>query len=339
MRMCLQRCGAAMLLVAWAGAARATENDQTHIDLAFIDQLAGVPLPPGFYAREDVEYTFSNQLNDQNGNKTSLNAGLLGDHALKFNQTVVANVLTFVYVPGITIPVINASVGMGAYFPYAWARAEGQYSLLGQTIGSGETRRGFGDATIVPLFLQWAIPRSNMFVTLSPLDFTAPTGQYNHNDPIGDNIGDNYWSYRPALLGTYLNNTGQEVSINYNMSFNTQNDATKYKSGDELSFTYLLQQHFSRKFSAGVEGYFYDQFTNDTQNGVVVNTLRSPNPFVPFDPLNEGPGNRGQAFAIGPEVQYQVRKWLSLNVHYEHEVFSYDRAQSEVLWFRGAFVF
>ncbi len=335
----VRRSGLAALLVAASGAAHATENAQTHIDLAFFDQLAGVPLPPGFYAREDVEYTFSNQLNDQNGNKTLVNAGLLGHHALKFNQTVVANVATLAYVPGITIPFINATVAIGAYFPYAWARAEGQYSILGETVGSGETRRGFGDATIVPLSFQWAIPRSNMFVTLSPFEFTAPTGQYNHNDPIGLNIGDNYWSYRPAFEYTYLNNSGQEADINYNMSFNSQNGATKYKSGDELSFTYVFQQHFSRAFAAGAEGYFYDQIMNDTQNGIVVNTVRSPNPFVPFDPLNQGAGNKGQAFAIGPVVVYQPKTWLALNVHYEHEVFTYDRAQSEIVWFRGTFTF
>ena len=337
----LRRCGfsIAALLVASATTAHATENDQTHVDLAFIDQLAGVPLPPGFYVRDDFEYSFSNRLNDQNGNQTSVNAGVFGTHPLKFNQTINADVVTLAYVPGITLPFINASIGTAAYLPYAWARGEGQYTILGSTTGSGETRRGLGDFTIVPLFFQWAIPRSDMFVTLSPFEFTAPTGQYNHNDPIGNNIGLNYWSYRPAVEYTYLNNGGQEASINYNMSFNSENGATNYKSGDELSFTYLLEQHFSRAFAAGAEGYFYDQFTDDTQNGVVVNTVHSASPLQPFDPLNEGPGNRGQAFAIGPVVQYQPKAWLSLNVHYEHEVFSYDRAQSEIFWFRGVFSF
>ena len=169
--------------------------------------------------------------------------------------------------------------------------------------------------------------------------FTAPTGQYNRNDPIGNSIGQNYWSYRPALLVTYLNRYGQEISINYNMSFNSQNDATHYKSGNELSFTYLLQQHLSRSLAIGAEGYFYDQFTNDTQNGVVVNTVRSPNPLVPFDPLNEGPGDRGQAFAIGPAINYAPTAHTQLNFHYEHEVFAYDRRQGEVFWLRGTLQF
>ncbi|WP_171034185.1 SphA family protein [Lichenicoccus roseus] len=331
--------GAAALLMSYPAVSNATENGQTHVDLAFIDQICGYPLPSGFYLRNDVNYIYSNQLNDRNGNPTSLNAGLLGKYPLKYYQSTTADVVTGLYVAPFKVPVIDATIGTGFYLPYAWSRAEAQDTIFGQTSGSGETRRGFADMTIVPVFLQWAIPHTDLYVTLSPVEFTAPTGQYNRNDPIGNSIGQNYWSYRPALLVTYLNRYGQEISINYNMSFNSQNDATHYKSGNELSFTYLLQQHLSRSLAIGAEGYFYDQFTNDTQNGVVVNTVRSPNPLVPFDPLNEGPGDRGQAFAIGPAINYAPTAHTQLNFHYEHEVFAYDRRQGEVFWLRGTLQF
>ncbi|WP_428378070.1 SphA family protein [Lichenicoccus sp.] len=331
--------GAAAMLMSASGIAQATENDQTHVDLAFIDNLGGYPLPSGFYLRGDVNYIYSDQLNDRNGNPVTVNAGILGKYPLKYYQSTTAEVLTALYVPPFKIPVINATVGTGFYLPYASSRAEAQDTIFGQTSGSGETRRGFGDMTVVPIFLQAAIPHTDLYVTLSPLEFTAPTGQYNPNDAIGNSIGTNYWSYRPAVVVTYLNRWGQEATINYNMSFNSQNDATKYKSGDELSFTYLLQQHFSPTFAIGAEGYFYDQFTNDTQNGVVVNTVRSPDPLVPFDPLNEGPGNRGQVFAIGPAVNYAPTQRFVFNFHYEHEVFAYDRREGEVFWLRGVVKF
>jgi hypothetical protein len=319
--------------------AHATEFGQTHIDLAFQDQLTGVPLPPGFYVRDDVQYVYSNEYDDRNGNPATVNTGVFGKLPLKFYQSSVADVITLAYKSPYTIPVINASVGTAAYVAYAGSRAEAQYTLFGTPTNSGQDRRGLDDFTIVPAFLQWAVPDTDTFFTLSPFEFTAPTGQYNHNDAVGNNIGLNYWSYRPALEFTYLNNNGQEADINYNMSFNSQNNATKYKSGDELSFTYVLEQHFSRPLAVGVEGYFYTQFTNDTQNGVVVNTVPSTSILQPFDPLNAGPGDRGQTFAIGPVVNYQPTAGLVFNLHYEHEVYAINRPRHEVVWARVGFKF
>jgi hypothetical protein len=334
-----QTIGAVSILLGAGGVAQATENGQTHVDLAFIDQLAGVPLPPGFYTRLDTNYNYSDTLADRNGNPSSVNAGILGKYHLKFNSNITAEVVTAAYVAPFQVPFIHATIGTSIYAAYAVSRAEGQYITPLGTTGSGETRRGLDDFTVVPFFLSWAIPNTDTFVTVSPVEFTAPTGQYNRNDVLGNNIGFNYWSYRPAVTFTYLNNGGQELSLNANASFNSQNNATHYKSGDEFSVTYLLQQHFSRKFAAGIEGFYYRQVTADRQNGVEVNTVRSSNIFQPFDPLNQGPGNFGETFAFGPALTYQVKPWGSVNVHYEHEVYALDRARAEIFWLRGTFAF
>jgi len=333
---------ATMLMVALgtSGAAYATEYGQTHVDLAYIDTLSGYNLPPGLYLRDDINVNTSSRLNDQNGNRVrSVNLGVLGSAPFKYRTTSVADVFSAIYIPGVTVPFLNATLGMGVYGFYAGSRAEGQETVFGRTSGSGETRRGLGDITFVPAYFQWTIPRAHMYAILSPLEFTAPTGQYNRTDPIGNNLGLNYWSYRPALELTYLNATGQEVSANINLSFNSKNTATSYQSGDEFSFTYVVQQHLSPKFALGAEGYFYDQFTNDKVNGAVVNTVRSPSPFVPFDPLNQGPGNRGQVFGIGPTISYSPTSHISTNFHWVHEVFSYDRRQGEAFWVRAAYKF
>ena len=88
-------------------------------------------------------------------------------------ESNVADVVSAIYVPGITIPYLGASIGTGAYGFYVWSRAEAQHTIFGFTSGSGETRRGLGDITFVPVFLQWAFPRANTYVILSPLEFTA----------------------------------------------------------------------------------------------------------------------------------------------------------------------
>ncbi len=70
-----------------------------------------------------------------------------------------------------------------------------------------------------------------------------------------------------------------------------------------------------------------------------MNTVRSPDPLVPFDPLNEGPGNRGQVFAVGAAVNYAPTERRLLNFNHGHQMFAYDRRQGEVFWLRGVVEF
>lgn len=321
-----------------SGATEATERGNTHADLAFIDTLAGVPLPPGFYVRDDINYNLSNRLNDQNGNKVQVRAGPF-NFPVKFYAASLADVITLAWVPELKIPYINASLTTAAYGFYAVSRAEAQTNVFGNITGIGETRRGRGDITFVPAAFGWSFPERDIYFTLAPFDFTAPTGNYIGNDIIGNTPGLNYWSYRPALLFTYLNAAGQEISINAGLSTNSENYATHYTSGSEIYFTWVAQQHFSLKLSLGLEGYYYVQYTNDIQNGEVVGTAPTFNPLISPDPLNSGPGNRGESFAIGPTISYTLTKHIFANFHYVRDVFSYNRKVNNAFWARVAIRF
>src|SRR5580704_16674701 len=98
-RRCVVRASAFLVTIIGTHTTRATENGQSHADLAYIDVLAGFPLQPGFYLRDDLNYNFSNRFNDQNGNKVSVSAGVLGSHPVKFLSSNVANVVAAAYVP------------------------------------------------------------------------------------------------------------------------------------------------------------------------------------------------------------------------------------------------
>jgi hypothetical protein len=315
--------------------AGATEQGNSHADLGYIDTLAGLPLQPGLYFRDDYTMIISGRLNDRDGNKVNLNLGPLGKFGAKFRSTVEANIFAGAYVPDYHLPFLNASLGMAFYQYLANSRA-GVTTAIGVPEARGAEKLGFGDITIVPIFLQFDVPGSDLHFIFSPLEFSAPNGRYSKGDPIGNNLGLNYWSYRPALEMTYLNKTGQELSLNLGSSINSQNPATHYKSGAELYFTYAMQQYLSPQFAFGVGGYYYKQVTNDTQNGVVVNT--NTNVF-PFDPLNGGPGNRGEAFAIGPIISWNYSQDLSFQGHWDHDLFTYNRAQRDQFYVRAAFRF
>ncbi len=168
---------------------------------------------------------------------------------VKFRANVEADILSFAYVPDWKIPYINATVGFSAYEFVANVRAEAAINLFGSIRNPAVEKGGAGDLTVVPVFLGFDFPSVDLHAVLAPLDFTAPTGRYSRSDPIGNNVGLNFWSYRPALALTYLNKTGQEFSLNLGYSINSQNDATKYKSGDEFYFTYVAQQFINRNCS------------------------------------------------------------------------------------------
>jgi hypothetical protein len=309
--------------------AGATEQGNSHADLGYIDTLAGLPLQPGVYVRDDYTMIISGRLNDQNGNQVNLNLGSLGKYGAKFRSTVEADIISGAYVPDYRLPFLNATLGTAFYQYLANSRA-GVTTAIGVPEARGAEKMGFGDITIVPVFLQFDVPNSDLHF------ITAPNGRYSKSDPIGNNLGLNYWSYRPALEMTYLNHTGQELSLNLGSSINTQNQATHYKSGAEIYFTYAMQQYLSPQFAFGVGGYYYKQVTDDTQNGVVVNTNTS---VFPFDPLNGGPGNRGEAFAIGPIISWNYSRDLVFQGHWDHDVFTYNRAQRDEFYVRASFHF
>ena len=315
--------------------AGATEDGQSHADLGYIDTLAGLPLAPGFYVRDDVNFQSSGRFNNGSGNGVSLNLGQQGSVGLKFRNTVEADILSIAYVPDYKIPYINATVGAAAYEFYANSNA-GLSSVIGVPQASGKAENGFSDITVVPLFLGFDVPGTDFHFVFSPLEFTAPTGKYSRNQPIGNNIGLNYWSYRPALEMTYLNKTGQEFDINMSTSINSQNQATHYKSGDEFYFTYAFQQYLSPQLAFGIGGYYYKQVGNDTVNGQTVNTNTSA---ATFDTLGEGVGNKGETFAIGPIISYNISTSIALQAHWDHEVFSFDRPQRDQVYARAAVKF
>jgi hypothetical protein len=333
------RHGAAAFLVACVMGpgtpGQATEMGNTHADLGYVDTLAGLPLPPGLYLRDDINIQSSGRLDNQNGKPVNLNLGPLGEKSLKFRATVVADIVAASYVPDYKIPYLDATIGMAAYEYVANARAEAATGL-GVPDAGASSKAGFGDLTVVPIFLGFDVPKTDFHFVLSPLEFAAPVGRYDKRDPIGNNLGLNYWSYRPSLEMTYLNKTGQEFSLNMTTSFNSQNQATHYKSGNEFYFTYAAQQYFSPIFALGIGGYYYKQLTDDTQFGKVVNTDTS---VLPFDPLNAGPGNKGETFAIGPIVSYNFSADKVFQAHWDHEVFAYNRQQRDQIYLRAAFRF
>ncbi len=284
--------------LAFAGTAGATEFGQSHADLGYIDTLAGLPLAPGFYLRDDINIVTSGRLNNGNGDPVNLNLGRHADRD-EVPQHDRGRHPVGRLRAGLQGPVHQCHDRRCRVSRRSPTPAPVSTTGLGIPQARATSKAGFGDMTVVPIFLGFDVPNTDFHFVFSPLEFTAPIGRYDKNDPIGNNIGLNYWSYRPALEFTYLNKTGQEFSLNMSASINTQNQATHYRSGDEFYFTYAFQQYLSPRLAFGIGGYYYKQAGNDTLNGQVVNTTPRHSTIA-----GAGPGNKGETFAIGPIVSY-----------------------------------
>jgi hypothetical protein len=184
---------------------------------------------------------------------------------------------------------------------------------LDATVGGwSKSQFGLGDITIDPFILSW---HWKNFHLATGLDIILPTGEYDKTNPV--NIGTNYWGFEPLIAGTYLSDDGWEVSAKMMYTINTTNDATNYSSGQAFHMDYTFGKHWN-EWTFGVGGYYYQQTTDDELNGAVV-----------------GDGNRGMAFAIGPQVKYDFGGKYSVIAKWQHELVTENRSEGDKFWLKA----
>lgn len=151
------------------------------------------------------------------------------------------------------------------------------------------------------------------------------------NIPIGDyekgrldNLAFNRWSVDLNGGITWLDPAmGLELSTKLGVTFNGENSATDYKTGEEFHIEFAALQHFSQEIQFGLAGYHYQQISGDSGSGAVagefkgrvtafgphlgVNFLIGQLPvsasgrfYVEFDTKNRLEGTGGYIFASMP---------------------------------------
>ncbi len=298
--------------------AQGTEGGGTLYPGGNEDFMMGALPPPGFYYLNYFLYQHSGDFSDVRipqgvpgaGNKiSSLTNGVAPD----FDMNVVANVFRFVYVTPIKI--LGADWAMHAIMPVLNVDARLRLPN-GATMFDGSDA-GIGDITIDPIILGWHFGKN--FHLITGLDINVPTGQYDQTSAV--NVGRNYFEFEPVAAFTYLHDRGFEASIKLMYDFNLKNMSTDYQSGQEFHFDYLIGQHYCN-WMFGVGGQFYQQSTND----------EFPGQALDFD------GNRGQAFSIGPAIQYQYKN-MFFGLKYQHDVVSENRPDAQKVWVRFTYAF
>jgi hypothetical protein len=145
-------------------------------------------------------------------------------------------------------------------------------------------------------------------------DMFFPATGRSANDVM--NIGQNNYAVDPVGAVTYLAGR-EEISSKLQYLFNLKDSATNYTGGNEFTWEFDGMHAITRKVAVGVNGYWYQQTTNDIQNGVVYNG-----------------GNRGRALSIGPEVRLNVIRHGAIAFKYLHDTLVENRPPTNAVWFQ-----
>jgi hypothetical protein len=197
-------------------------------------------------------------------------------------------------------------------------------SLIGESIyakvrAAGNTGHSFGPDLVCfdpfhigGVFGNWYLQTGTYFyLPLGPYDPKALANSTTH-----------YRSLAQEVSMTWMPTPRWEASVDANVSFNQRNEATGYRSGDLLGFTYGLGY---RPFAAapqwqlGLNGYYEQQFTDDRQDGAPVPT-----------------GARLRKFSVGPQAVYWFSPAAALVLKWQHELDVRNAPRGDLLWLQFA---
>lgn len=180
------------------------------------------------------------------------------------------------------------------------------YEHLDAPFGVG-AKTGFANPDIQPVAI--AYQRGDWHWWYG-LDVFTPGFSYNKADLV--NIGQHNFALAPSGAFTYLPRRSTEISSKFQLINNGKNDATQYQSGREFIWEYDGMQNITKKLAVGINGFYYQQTTDDRQYGVAV-------------------GNRGRDMAFGPEIRYHMGK-MALIAKYQRDALVENRPVGNSFW-------
>jgi len=206
--------------------------------------------------------------------------------------------------------------------PYVWLKVQGDVMLSGRKLAPSvhkvDTANGFGDVEMFPVMMGW---KFGDFKWQGQFGVYAPSGTFNKGDLA--NIGRNYWTFEPAVAGSWLSSTiGLEVTAFAGFDFNTKNDTTDYQTGDQFHLDGSIAEHlplFGGFIGGGVNGYFYQQITGDSGGGARLG------------------GFEGMTTGIGPDFSYAYKIGdfdLAGEVKWLPELGVANRLNGNTVWFK-----
>jgi hypothetical protein len=257
------------------------------------DFMSGAVPPPGTYFINYFDYYSAGSFRDKNGNKAPF----------EFDADIYANVFRLIHVT--PYKVLGGYWGMHVFLPLMKVDVH-------KSPGGSGNNAGIGDIIVDPFILSW---HGNNWHLATGVDIYCPTGSFDKGRVA--NVGRNYWTFEPIVAGTYVSDSGYEVSAKFMYDFNTRNTDTDYRSGQEFHVDYTVGKKFG-PLSIGAGGYYYQQTTEDKTGG-----------------YNYG---KGMTLAVGPQAKYDYKN-MSLVFKYLFEVDTENRPRGNNLWAKFVYAF
>jgi len=219
----------------------------------------------------------------------------------------------------------GASAESALVLPFPYIDLEKQVAnALPDTSGS---RFGMTDPLLVPVRLAWKGEEVNQSAAL---EIVVPLGAYDVNARV--NTGRNYWQFAPAYALTYRPSAVSVFGFKLRYGINTENNATDYRSGNELTVEYSAGYKPSSAMTIGLQGYFFRQTTDDELNGQATSATNGRL-------IGSGTGNRGSANSIGPFLSYRVSPRFAFTLKYQQDFDVKNRAEFGRFWLQAMLPF
>jgi len=253
--------------------------------------LAVLPAQPGLYIRNETFY-----YSGRNAFSTPGGAA-----------RVTADLSAFANVPRVTWSsdwdLLGARYGAYLSLPFAYVSAES--TIRQQLSGGGEViqrregdRFGLSDLYLAPFILHWKLDAFD-FMLLETV--TIPSGIYDSSAFV--NISRNTFGVNSSVAATWRHpDGGPELGVRLGYIINAENQATDYRTGDELVADWTAAWRLNANWAIGLTGYAYEQVNGDSGDGAVLGDFKGRS-------LGAGPIAR-YIFAVGEHPFSLVAKWI-----------------------------
>lgn len=301
-------------LLALLPTSKALAYDEPVVNLGYTSFYDGSPpAGPGFYFQDYFQYYTSNRFNDNNGNPLPLP---------RTDLDVIANVTQLIYLSPKKI--FGANLGVSTLLP--WVVNANVNDGLHNTVLKAVN--GPGDWWIGPALQFAPIMRKDgkgpLFVQRIELDVVVPIGRYSSLNAI--NPSSHFWSLNPYWAFTFWITPKLSTAMRLHYLWNGVNHSPNVSFGPSAYTTQAGQAFFAdiamgyaitEKFTVGVNGYVFDQFTDTLVNGVAV------------------PGRREKVWAIGPGMVYSLTKnhFVFFNLYSEQDARNRPQGTNGILRF------
>lgn len=308
----------AVMIILFPLASHAEEGGSGHYmpgaTASFVDALPG---KPGLAVADFFSYyNASTDISKLGGLVTT------GIDATAYADTVVALYRT-------PLKLLGGDYTVGLAVPFVWltVKGEARFAGPGGTVARSvrDTASGFGDITAYPFMLGWTAPGGDLKYDIR-LGIYVPTGEY-HKDRLA-NVGKNYWTFEPMVSFSYISKKiGLELSAYAGVDFNTKNNDTEYRSGDQFHVDVAIAEHLpllGGLIGVGANGFYYDQITGDSGAGAVLGDFK------------------GRTIGVGPVLSYATKVWkkdLVAEMKWLREVDVNHRLKGDYIWFKLAMQF